>query len=150
MFFNEVKSQSLIKKEIVVKYFDAWAKIMNKRSDRLGYIDLFSGPGNYEDGTDSTPIAIMKLILKNNDYRNKFVTVFNDKNKRYIGKLESAISNLENIKSLKYEPIFLNLELDIQTSDIFAATSIIPSLIFIDPWGYKGVTQKLLFFLHTV
>jgi three-Cys-motif partner protein len=71
MFFNEVKSQSLIKKEIVVKYFDAWAKIMNKRSDRLGYIDLFSGPGNYEDGTDSTPIAIMKLILKNNDYRNK-------------------------------------------------------------------------------
>jgi len=144
MFFNEVKSQSLIKKEIVVKYFDAWAKIMNKRSDRLGYIDLFSGPGNYEDGTDSTPIAIMKLILKNNDYRNKFVTVFNDKNKRYIGRLESAISNLENIKSLKYEPIFLNLELDIQTSDIFAATSIIPSLIFIDPWGYKGVTQKLI------
>jgi hypothetical protein len=30
MFFDEVKSQSLIKKEIVVKYFAAWAVIMNK------------------------------------------------------------------------------------------------------------------------
>jgi three-Cys-motif partner protein len=105
---------------------------------------LFSGPGNYKDGTDSTPIAIMKLILENNNYRNKFVTVFNDKNKDYISNLKSAINNLENIKSLKYEPIFLNLELDIKTSDVFDITSIIPSLIFIDPWGYKGVTQKLI------
>lgn len=144
MFFEEVKDQSNIKKEIVLKYFQAWALIMRKRSKKLGYIDLFAGPGKYDDGTESTPIAIMRLILSNEEYRQKFVTVFNDKNKKYIDRLKSEIYKLENINSLKYKPVFLNLEMNIDTSNIFFGRSLIPSLIFIDPWGYKGVTQKLI------
>ncbi|ADQ06467.1 conserved hypothetical protein [Caldicellulosiruptor hydrothermalis 108] len=146
MFFEEVKPQSIVKITLVSKYFDAWAKIMNRnaRSDRLGYIDLFSGPGKYNDGTISTPIYIMEKILKNEDYRNKFVIIFNDKEKEYIENLEQEINKLENINLLKHKPIFLNLELNFETSELFNF-SLIPSLVFIDPCGYRGITRDLIY-----
>lgn len=149
LFYNKMKPHSNVKKTLVNKYFSAWARIMNvhSKSDKLGYIDLFCGPGKYDSGEESTPIEVMKQILNNENYRNKFVTIFNDKSKGNINKLKSEIYKLENINLLKYKPVFLNLELDIKASDIFKDTQIIPSLIFIDPWGYKGVSQELIYSL---
>lgn len=58
-FFDEFREQSLVKTEIVTKYFGAWAKIMislaKKRNNNIAYVDLFSGPGRYKDGSESTP-----------------------------------------------------------------------------------------------
>jgi three-Cys-motif partner protein len=62
-FFAERKEQSRIKIEIVNKYFAAWWKILlpsvESRGEKLGYIDLFSGPGLYKDGNKSTPILLL-------------------------------------------------------------------------------------------
>jgi len=55
-FFEEMTEQSRAKVQIVTKYFKAWAKIMiprvAKRNNKIGYIDLFSGPGRYKDGSE--------------------------------------------------------------------------------------------------
>jgi hypothetical protein len=61
-FFTEQKEQSLIKARIVEKYFWVWANVViptakqiSPKNPRIAYIDLFAGPGRYEDGSKSTP-----------------------------------------------------------------------------------------------
>ena len=53
-FFDESTEQSQVKSRIVEKYFWAWAKIIigqaRTQDDKIGYIDLFAGPGRYQDG----------------------------------------------------------------------------------------------------
>lgn len=58
-FFKETSAQSEVKIRIVTKYFAAWSNVIlpsvKTHSKRIAYIDLFAGPGKYEDGTKSTP-----------------------------------------------------------------------------------------------
>ena len=62
-FFEQPREQSEVKKAIVSKYFWAWAKVImptaKKAAKRVAYIDLFAGPGRYEDGTQCTPLLIL-------------------------------------------------------------------------------------------
>jgi three-Cys-motif partner protein len=72
-FFQESKEQSKIKTAIVSKYFDAWARVIIGAQERynfdadpkIAYIDLFAGPGRYEDGTQSTPLLILEKAIQN-------------------------------------------------------------------------------------
>ena len=62
-FFEVQKEASRIKSAIVVKYFQAWTRVMvpqvrSKANPRLLYIDLFCGPGMYEDESQSTLLLI--------------------------------------------------------------------------------------------
>lgn len=145
-FYTEYKEQSFIKTTLVKKYFSAWAIIMNRqsRSDRLGYIDLFCGPGIYKDGSHSTPIEVLNIILSNEEFMEKFVVYFNDKEQCYIDSLKNEIIKLDKINELKHKPILSCSEVDNTTCEEFERISMIPSFVFIDPWGYKGVSKKLI------
>jgi len=55
-FFLEQREQSIIKARIVSEYFSKWAYVMlgsqkkyPSHSQRMAYIDLFTGPGRYDD-----------------------------------------------------------------------------------------------------
>ncbi len=82
-FFEETKEQSLVKSAIVSKYFWAWAKVMMPRvksaGKKIAYIDLFAGPGRYKNGTQSTPLLVLKRAIEDADMRQRLVTLFNDK-----------------------------------------------------------------------
>ncbi len=68
-FFDSPELQSIKKTKLVVDYFNAWAKIMAPRAKgfdpRIAYVDLFSGPGKFDDGSDSTPLIILKHAINN-------------------------------------------------------------------------------------
>ena len=51
-FFEKQTLSSRVKASIVSEYFPKYCKIIVKRHmpKRIGYFDLFSGPGLYEDG----------------------------------------------------------------------------------------------------
>jgi three-Cys-motif partner protein len=82
-FFTKTTRQSIIKTKIVSKYFWAWAKVIipstKKGSNKIAYIDLFAGPGRYEDGTKSTPLLILEQAIADQNLRDMLVTIFNDK-----------------------------------------------------------------------
>ncbi len=86
-FFKETREQSRVKSEIIEKYFDTWAKIITSTQDRqryrkerrIGYVDLFAGPGRYEDGAISTPLRIIQKAVSDPVYQERLVTIFNDK-----------------------------------------------------------------------
>ena len=156
-FFVEHKESSKVKSQIVVKYFSAWATIMKvkKLSKNIAYIDLFSGPGRYEDGTKSTPLLILEQAIANPDIGEILITIFNDIKSNYTKTLQKEIHALSNINTLIHQPIFLNFEVNnkiifevnnkiIEQINQIKEIKRVPKLFFIDPWGYKGLSLELI------
>jgi three-Cys-motif partner protein len=150
-FFAEQTEQSLVKTTIVAKYFDAWALVITATQDRnprlgkkIAYIDLFAGPGHYDDGTVSTPLKIIEKAIKNQKYRERIVCMFNDKDENNVKSLENTIATIQNIKSLKYQPEIFNQEVGTEIVKMFEKMQLVPTLFFVDPWGYKGLSLRLI------
>lgn len=150
-FFDESREQSQVKTAIVAKYFDAWSRVMisaqrrvSAQPGRIAYIDLFAGPGRYKDGTKSTPLLILEKAIQDANLRQMLVTLFNDKdeeNKRSLGK---AIHDLPGIDTLKYAPRVICHEIGDQVVQQFVQMRFAPTLFFVDPWGYKGLSLQLI------
>jgi len=115
----------------------SWAKA-------LAYIDLFAGPGRYEDGTKSTPILILEAAVQNPDLRKLLVTTFNDRNPEFAERLRANIRQIPRIETLAHEPQVYSVEVDQEVADMFGRAALVPSFSFVDPFGYKGITQRLL------
>lgn len=141
--FTEQREQSAIKTEIVSKYFDAWSAILSKRFSKIGYIDLYAGPGIYEDGSMSTPIIILQKIINSPSLRSKVVVYLNDKDYNNYIKLQSNITNMAAVSSLTYQPLITNNEITYDTPKSFNYSKI-PCFCFIDPAGYSGLSLELL------
>lgn len=149
-FFKEQRETSHVKARIITKYFFAWAKVIvqtqkkHNGSDRIGYIDLFAGPGRYEDGNISTPCMILSEALKDKDIRDRLVAVFNDKDEANTKSLKKAIDNIPGIELLKHYPKISNAEVGEEIVSDFEQMKLIPSFLFVDPWGYKGLSLRLV------
>ncbi|MGB7443184.1 MAG: three-Cys-motif partner protein TcmP [Coleofasciculaceae cyanobacterium] len=147
-FFDESREQSLVKAEIVAKYFWAWAKVIipqaKRRDTEIAYVDLFSGPGRYKDGSKSTPLLILERAINDADMQNMLVTVFNDKDSNNTQSLQQEIDSLPNIGTLKNKPVILNSEVGEELVQRFKQIRLVPTLFFIDPWGYKGLSIRLI------
>jgi len=153
-FFSESKEQSIVKATIVTKYFHAWAKVIigaQKRratyaptENRIAYIDLFSGPGRYEDGTISTPLRILEKTIQDEDLRQRLVAVFNDKDTNNTQSLEAEIKALPGIDTLNYSPQVHNNTVGEDIVAMFEQMRLVPTLFFVDPWGYKGLSLRLI------
>ncbi len=150
VFFAESTEQSQVKATIVSKYFWAWAKVMistakkNPRLSKIAYIDLFCGPGRYMDGTDSTPMLILKKAINDSTMCEMLVTIFNDCEPSNILSLEQAVAALQGIETLQHKPIIQNGEVGESIVNLFESMNLIPTLFFVDPWGYKGLSLRLI------
>jgi len=151
-FFEKLKKPSIIKSEIVSKYFDAWAKVIfyaqqriygEQKEIKIGYIDLYAGQGRDNSGQESTPLLILKNAINNENLRESLITVFNDSDPKKVLKLKKTILSLEGIGLLKHEPIFDNVIVGDELVNKFEDIEFIPTLFFVDPWGYKGLSRRL-------
>jgi len=148
-FFDEALEQSQVKSAIVRKYFKAWATaikgtVKTSRDKKIAYLDLFAGPGRYLDGTISTPLLVLQEAIADPDLRQMLVTIFNDKDENNSRSLQQAIDSLEGVQLLKYRPQILNEEVGVKLVAQFERMSFVPTLFFVDPWGYKGLSLKLI------
>jgi three-Cys-motif partner protein len=147
-FFDTPEQQSVIKTQLVTKYFGAWSNIMLPRArgapPRIAYVDLFSGPGRFADGTDSTPLWVLKHAIDDSRLRAHLVTVFNDRNPAFVEQLRAAIHALPRIETLSYEPEVENIQVGLELVDVLKGIRSIPTLFFIDPWGYRGLSLDLI------
>ena len=107
-------------------------------------MDLFAGPGRYEDGTPSTPVIVLQTAVKDPRLREILVTVFNDKTLEFANSLQKTIDAIPGIETLKYKPQVLNEEVGQKIVASFQRTKLIPTLLFVDPWGYKGLSVALI------
>ncbi|GAI24039.1 unnamed protein product, partial [marine sediment metagenome] len=145
-FFVEPLDQSKVKGQIVAKYFDAWANIIITagRKRKIAYIDLFAGQGYYKDGTESTPLLILKKAIEKTKIGQKLITEFNDQNANYIDSLHKAIEQLEGIENLPNPPKLTNIRISKEIVERYDGKNLLPTLFFLDPWGYKGLSLDLI------
>ncbi|HLO84988.1 MAG TPA: three-Cys-motif partner protein TcmP [Nostocaceae cyanobacterium] len=148
-FFDAPTEKSLVKIEIVSKYFPAWARIIipqakKRNKSKIGYADLFSGPGRYENGTESTPVLILKQAINNPDMAEMLVTIFNDGDKKIIQNLEETIYSIPGITKLKNQPKVRNFKIGKEIDQTFQEMTLFPTLFFIDPFGFKGLSLELI------
>ena len=134
VFFQEQREQSMIKARIVTKYFTTWANIILStlkkhphRTQRMAYVDLFAGPGRYDDQSKSTPLLVLEAILSNSDLSSRMITLFNDKDNANIESLKTAIEHLPGIEKLQYEPRFYNEEVGDEIVKMFSSRNIVPT-----------------------
>lgn len=146
-FFDSPEKQSLVKAELVDKYFGAWARVIlnqRQRDRRIAFADLFSGPGAYYDGTPSTPLQLLTRVIHDEAFRQCVVAVFNDLDSNLAESLRKNIDSLPGVETLSYPPQVLNLEVDDDVLNHLSDIQDLPSLFFIDPFGYKGLSLDLI------
>ena len=148
-FFTTATDQSRVKAEIVSAYFRAWAHVMvaqvKKRSRSiLGYVDLYSGPGQYDDGTKSTPVLILEQAIQDSDLAGLLATRFNDADAAKTEKLKSVLAGLPGIERMKHAPLFGSEEVTDKFAEKYESAKLPPTLFFLDPWGYKGLSLRLI------
>lgn len=144
-FFESQTEKSFIKSLIVTEFFAVYFSIINKAgfSDDIYYIDLFSGPGKYEDGTCSTPLLLLDIIegFKSDDIRNKLHLIFNDENEAFYNSLCENINQHPVYSRLNHPPIIQNRKAsEVDLSALLSGGK--PKFSFIDPWGYKDVSTE--------
>lgn len=149
-FFDEQSEQSQIKASIVADYFWSWGKVITGhqkaagKEQKIAYIDLFAGPGRYESGTASTPLLILEQAINDPLFRTSLVSMFNDRDPENVSTLQQAVSALPGIGTLKYAPDIFCEEVGEEIVKQFEELNLIPTLMFVDPWGYKGLSLRLI------
>ncbi len=143
-FFETQTRASQVKAEIVAKYFWVWAKIVTKRATEIGYVDLFAGTGRYGDGAKSTPLLILERAISDEKFARILHVVLNDRDRDSVTALRQAVADLSGIATLKHEPIIKCHDVDESVIAWFQSKWRYPSLVFLDPWGYKGLSLRLI------
>jgi three-Cys-motif partner protein len=107
-FFEKQTASSKIKASIVSEYFPSYCKIIVRRHEpkQLRYIDLFAGPGYYNDGNPSTPILIARRCKDDDFLRKKVKLIFNDNT--YSSELERNFFNEFPSGTFQMRPFFAN------------------------------------------
>jgi three-Cys-motif partner protein len=115
------------------------------------YIDLFAGPGFYNDNNPSTPILIAKHCAKDVELKDTVKMIFNDD--CYFEELEKNFEREFEGITFKHKPHFgkstvgenpeITKFLTTNTQNVNGKNEY-PSLLFIDPFGYKGIETKVL------
>ncbi len=70
--------------------------------------------------------------------------MFNDKDSENSSSLLKAIKKLPNVRKLKFEPEVRTDEVGEEIVKLFEEMSLVPTLFFVDPWGYKGLSLRLI------
>lgn len=145
-FFEKQSERSYVKSAIVNAYFKTWAGIMLRKmkASRIGYYDLFCGSGRFEDGSESTPIMVLKTAIEDPDICSKLITVFRDRNHDSVSSLSGEIVKIPGIENLLHRPNIAVQELSNLDINWIESAVQIPSLTFFDPWGYKALSIDLI------
>jgi three-Cys-motif partner protein len=145
-FFESQNAPSQVKSAIVSNYFGAWAAIMTKRVGKrlIGYVDLFAGRGRFDDGSESTPILVVRKAVNDLTLRTALKTFFNDKNADEVAGLQAEIGSIAGIDSLAHTPRFHSEAVGPQIINRLTEFRSVPTVLFADPFGYMGISLELV------
>lgn len=151
-FFEEQTASSRVKAGIVSEYFPSYCKIIVRRHTpkAIRYIDLFAGPGYYKDGNPSTPILIARNCKKDAFLRENVKMIFNDN--KYAEILKENFYKEFPSGTFNHEPYFADRTVgeEERITEFLCKSTMnngkndFPSVLFIDPFGYKAIQTSIL------
>lgn len=147
-FFGQQSPHSAVKARIVSKYFWSWAVLVGKgtrrRDEPLRYLDLFCGRGRYDDGSSSTPLMVLQQVIDNPSFSNLVEAHLSDVKPQFCEALAAELRSMPGLDKLRRAPLVRIREVDDELTREFEATHLPPTLSFVDPWGYKGLSVRLI------
>ncbi len=160
-FFDKQLEHSKAKLSLLKKYATVWMRkvTLGTIQKKCAIIDTFAGTGYYEDGSEGSPIILIKEAMdyceqaskQSNINFEQVILVFVEKNKENFTKLKANIEKFvhQEIKPDDFNVLNSHEKVSICiTNDDFEnfiknlldnVSSIIPTLMFIDPFGYKVI-----------
>jgi three-Cys-motif partner protein len=136
-----------VKSLIASKYFDAWAMIITgpkSKEKAVAYVDLFAGPGAFEDGSDSTPILVIQSATRKSRLQRSVHSFFNDRDPTIVDLLRERVDRIDGVENLANKPRFGCHTVSPQIADKLSAFARMPAFVFADPFGYVGLSLDLL------
>lgn len=144
-FFSEQSEQSAVKAHIVSSYFTAWSRVVKHSwKDKLCYIDLFCGPGKYNNGAHSAPLLVIESTLSDPELSKRMLFAFNDEDSNNVSSLMSAVAELDTDDKLKGRIEYHSYTVERGFEASLKIPLNYPVLSFVDPFGYKGLTINLI------
>ena len=147
-FFKKLREGSRVKQRIVTEYFVAYNRVMARDPRmKIGYADLFAGPGIYRssDGIShkSIPVVVCETVIREELFRKKVHLWFNDGDPGNYAQLKGTIDAIPGVETLQYKPTIGNSIVDSRWIGKLSKLTV-PTLVFLDPCGYKGLSLKLV------
>ncbi|MBN2068912.1 MAG: three-Cys-motif partner protein TcmP [Opitutales bacterium] len=149
----KAEDHTIAKLEILRSYMLAWVPILARNSRvPLMYIDGFSGPGEYSNGVDGSPIVVSKAIhesLSNCLDKvscSKVICLFIEADKRRYCSLLEKVNQLSD-SSISCRCIYGKFEDKIKELRLLYSSHIggdSPLFVFVDPFGVKGIPLDVL------
>lgn len=142
------KEHTKVKHEILSKYITGWIKILGT-FHKLYIFDCFAGRGKYKDGSDGSPLRIIKILINLRKSQNKpkeAECFFIENNPKNIQNLEMELKDISeevdswlkiHVKLGKFTKIIKEI-LEKYNNNI------IPAFFFLDPFGFGGIPLSII------
>jgi three-Cys-motif partner protein len=135
-FFDRRREWSRWKHELLRRYLPKFAGILGSRHSTVYYVDAFAGAGTYDGNPPvaGSPIIAATLgeAIAQGKWKYELRCINVEPHSRHFQELCDATSTyplIENLRGTFKERL----------SEILAKASTYPTLLFIDPFGYKGM-----------
>ena len=133
--FEEKKSQTAIKHNILESYIRPWAIIISKHFPQAFYVDAFAGAGKYKSGEDGSPVIASRILLAEQKNRCKFNVICIEKDKEHVDKLKACQKEFQNKISFEIQEGEFIKKID----NILKRIGNSPAFFLIDPAGFAGM-----------
>lgn len=90
-------------------------------------------------------MLVLQTVVNDDRFRHLVKAEFNDVDAKKVAKLQAAVTGIAGIGTLSHAPSFDCRIVDEAMAAAFEAeASFPPTLSFVDPWGYKGLSVRLI------
>lgn len=150
----DLEPHTKAKHELLRKYLGAWYPIMASAEKKVAFIDGFAGPGVYRGGEPGSPIVAISALVEHTSFQKmastKFLFAFVDEDLRRTASLQVEIDKYfarvgGQPKNVEYQIVDGTFE-DVakELSSVSKGKVLVPSLAFIDPFGFGGVSMDTI------
>jgi len=137
-----------VKHRILRKYLTTWTRIVSSTNSELHYFDGFAGRAEYDGESGGSPLIAIDVANRNAERFDKFHCTFNELNEGNYEHLSKEVhekaKECENIGKVRAElknEEFEDVALPVLKHERYRN---IPSLVFVDPFGYEGTPFEVI------
>jgi three-Cys-motif partner protein len=136
------------KHEILKKYLQRWFPILGQTYREVLYVDGFCGPGIYQGGEPGSPIIAIDTAKQHAVRLGRTKVVF-----RFTDEREDRIAHLKSLLNQIDLPASFDAKADTELFDVYLSRlldkvdrsgHIVPTFVFVDPFGYSGMPMVLM------
>ena len=140
-------------KHLVLRnYLDAWLPIRSKRNSRILFIDGFSGPGEYLDGEEGSPLIALRALYEHRAkgrITSEIRFIFIERDEERAAHLSSIVDGWRPSLPTNCAVQVVNGIFDGTMSGLLdqievQARRLAPSLVMLDPFGVSGTPMSVI------